>query len=167
MRALGTGTANPGKVGSEAWAQGEVRTWAPRGLGGLRARGLGQVPWLGRSLWDEAVGNPPVYSDVWFSPPFGDSFSYEVTLVLFTFVSNDFEILTRSRRRPETVVKKGKSEVSPEAPLWCLKGGFTARMGRGARVREDDLSFGHFGSELASGKSSRVVQPAAGVRGQG
>lgn len=125
------------------------------------------MSWLGRSLWDEAVGNPPVYADVWLRSPFADPFSFVVTLVTFTFVSNDFEILTQSRRRPETAVKKGRSEVSPEAPLWCLTGGSTARTGRGARVREDDLSFGHFGSELASGKSSRVVQPAAGVGGQG
>ena len=147
--------------------RGRCGTWAPRGLGGLRARGLGQVSWLGRSLWDEAVGNTPVYSNVWFSSPFGDSSSYVVTLVLFIFVNNDFEILTQSKRQPETAVKKGKSEVSPEAPLWCLKGGFTDRMGRGARVREGDLSFGPFGSEMASGKSSRVAQPAAGVQGHG
>lgn len=33
MRALGTGTANPGKVGSEAWAQGEVRDVGSTGAG--------------------------------------------------------------------------------------------------------------------------------------
>lgn len=103
------------------------------------------------------------------------------TLILFTFVSNDFEIMTQNgqrKRHPETndhqqghgqilCEEREKSKLSPKA-LVRVSGNVVLlkELGRGASLGEDDLSFGSFESEVTSEKLSRVVQSAAWVKGE-
>lgn len=127
------------------------------------------------------MGNLLVYFIFLFSFPFGNPFSYMITLTLFTFVSNDFEVMTQKgqrRRHPEPAdgqqgqgrfhTKKGKSKGFPQGrALGVWKCGFTDRIRRAASLGEDDLSFGSFESEMTSEKPSGAVQSAAGGPGRG